>query len=107
MRFVKEEPLNTYAAHMEAGVMIKTVVDGRNCTVLYAKSRDVAEYFECKIDSHGNVCDAEGTVVFPSCSGKYPAKKGDVGYFGFFRENFGPDHHELPSINDDVYSHDD
>ena len=106
MIFEKVEALTGYPAHVRAGVMIKTIVDGRHKTTQFAKSNDVPDYFECTMDSHGNICDVNGIVVFPSCSGRYPAKRGDKGYFGFFWENFGvrEDHPELPSVNDNVYS---
>lgn len=106
MMFEKVESLRTYEAHVEAGVMLKTVVDGRNKMTLYAMGNDVPDFFECRIDSHGNVCDVAGIVVFPSRSGKHPAKRGDTGYFGDFAENFGTRdaHPELPSVDDDVYS---
>lgn len=72
----------------------------------YAKGDGHPDYFLCRFDSHGNICDEEGVVVFPSGSGKYPAKAGDRGYFGEFRENYGEGvRPELPSVHDNVYAY--
>ena len=109
MIFEKEERLTIDNALIIANVWIKTVTNTcapGNKVKIYAKGDEVPDYFECKIDAHSNVCDANGLVVFSSGSGKYPAKRGDTGYFGFFFENFGTreQHPELPSVDDDVYS---
>lgn len=47
---------------------------------IYAK-KDDENYFPCKIDIHGNICDNKGKVVFPSNSGKKPLKVGEKGKF--------------------------
>lgn len=58
------------------------------------------DYFPCRIDSFGNVCDENGIVVYPSMSGRYPLLAGEHGYFGSFRENYGKyADPELPSVS--------
>lgn len=109
MLFEKEEKLKLSNALISANVMIKTVISScapSNNFQMFAKGDGFPEYFVCRIDAHSNVCDVNGIVVFPSFSGRYPAKRGDVGYFGFFCENFGTreQYPELPSVYDDVYS---
>ena len=109
MIFEKEEKLTLSNALFKANVMIKTVTSTcapSNKVQMYAKGDGVPDYFECRIDAHSNVCDVNGIVVFPSCSGRHPAKRGDKGYFGFFCENFGTreQHPEFPRVYDDVYS---
>ena len=76
---------------------------------VYAKGLDVTDWFLCRFDSHGNICNSAGIVVFPSGSGRYPAKRGDTGYFGDFRENYTNDPNDtkykhLPSVHDNVYN---
>lgn len=98
--------------HAQAGVNVKMErLDYQpGCPEKYfAKGPEDSDWFLCQFDSHGNVCDADGIVVYPSNSGKYPAKKGDKGYFGKFKENFtdnldDPQFSHLPSVHDDVYS---
>lgn len=94
--------------HNYTGVEIKTVTNTsarlNEQVTEYAKHPKSDEWFVCRFDSHGNICDANGLVIYSSHSGRYPAKPGDKGYFGEFRENYGkgvrPD---LPSVHDDVY----
>lgn len=101
---------NVYRA--QAGIKIKTERQDQlpgSPEEYYAKGPNDAEYFACRFDSHGNICDVNGIVVYPSNSGKYPAKKGDKGFFGDFKENYTNDINDprfahLPSINDDIYS---
>ena len=99
---------NTYPAL--ADVSLKTVTNTHARTpeeskVTYAMGLDRPEWFVCRIDSHGNICDADGIVVFPSESGRYPARRGDTGYFGEFRDSYPdtPEYRHLPSVHDDVY----
>lgn len=47
---------------------------------MFAKKGD-EEYFPCKIDNHGNICDNAGIVIYPSKSGKIPLKAGEKGEF--------------------------
>lgn len=93
-----------------AGVSIKTVTntDARTpeeSKTTYAMGPDRPDWFVCRIDSHGNICDEDGIVVFSSESGRYPAGRGDTGYFGDFRESYPntPEYRHLPSVHDDVY----
>ncbi len=102
---------NGYPAHN--GISIKTVTntDARSPEereTVYAKGLDIANWFLCSFDSHGNICNSDGIVVFPSESGRYPAKRGDKGYFGDFRENYTKNPNDtrfnhLPSVYDNVY----
>ena len=99
---------NGYPAHN--GVSIKTITDTaarspEDREKTYAIGLDISDWFLCRFDSHGNICDANGIVVFPSMSGRHPAQRGDLGYFGDFRENFPEkaEYQHLPSVNDDVY----
>lgn len=81
---------NEYAA--QKGVTIKYEhldFAPTNKERLYAIGPNHTDYFPCKIDSCGNVCDDEGIVIYPSMSGKYPLLAGEHGYFGSFRENYG------------------
>lgn len=63
----------------------------------FAKGQDIKEWFECKTDAYGNICSMDGKVVFPA---RKEYKRGDTGYFGNFRENFGNESDELPSVKD-------
>lgn len=102
---------NGYPAHN--GISVKTVTNTtarrlEDRETVYAKGLDVTDWFLCRFDSHGNICNSDGIVVFPSRSGRYPAKRGDIGYFGDFRENYTSDpndtkYNHLPSVHDDVY----
>ena len=93
---------NLYLA--QQGVTIKTVrhdYEPGHPETMYVVGPDNQEYVPCRVDSFGNVCDESGIVMYPSGSGGRPKKKGDKGYFGYFRENFAPGvHPELPSIDD-------
>ena len=92
-----------YAA--QAGVTIKTETHDHlpgKPTKTYAMGQDIPEYFECTFDSFGNICDVDGVVVYPSGSpvgpGRHHMIRGEHGYFGEFRENYGEDvYPELPS----------
>ncbi len=105
---IKTYDNNGYPAHN--GISIKTIINTDARTpeereTIYAFGLDISEWFLCRFDSHGNICDASGIVVFPSMSGRHPAQRGDLGYFGDFRESFPdvPEYRHLPSVNDDVY----
>ena len=107
MTYTKIYNAQDYVAHIRKHVQIK-VEEQTGYSIggakTYARGDGREEFFPCRFDSHGNICDADGIVVFPSESGKYPAVVGDLGYFGHFRENYGdgvrPD---LPSANDPIY----
>lgn len=70
----------------QAGVTIKTVTmdhsPGRPETT-YAIGPGRSEYFECRFDDLGNVCDVDGIVVYPSGSGAHPLEQGEKGCFDF------------------------
>lgn len=69
---------NEYVA--QTGITVKEEIcdflPGRPIT-LYAKGHDIPDYFPCRIDGYGNICDTDGIVVFPSGSGEKPLKRGD------------------------------
>lgn len=100
-----EDLSNSYAAL--AGVSLKYERhddEFMHPTYVFAKGPAHSEWFPAALDSFGNVCDADGIVVYPSMSGKYPRKAGDHGYFGEFRENYGEgDRPDLPSVKDSEF----
>ena len=89
----------------QAGVAIKTEVmdhEPGHPQKTYAIGPDRTEYFPCSIDSFGNICDADGIVVYPSGSGAHPLERGEHGYFGEFSENYASVRDEtcgLPSVS--------
>lgn len=92
MTITYDEMSSRYAK--QAGVTIKTITkdhEPEHPSTMYAIGQDIEEYFECSVDSFGNICDADGIVVFPSGSGANPLERGERGYFGEFLENYAMD----------------
>lgn len=89
----------------QVGVKIKTVemeFEPGHPRTTYAIGPDHQEYFQCSVDSFGNVCDANGIVVYPSGSGANPLDRGEHGYFGDFVENYAYSRPEEPTHPIDV-----
>lgn len=64
----------------QVGVIIKTVRNDDKPELpkkSFAKGPGREAFFECHVDRRGNICDANGIIVFPSNSGRNPLKAGD------------------------------
>lgn len=93
-----------YAA--QKGVKIKVERDNYapgHPEMLFAMGPNDTEWFICQVDDFGNICDADGIVVYPSKSGAHPLDTGERGYFGGFVENYtkdgaAPEYANLPRV---------